>query len=59
MELLDQIDILKLLELSHYFKSVVFSNEMFCNEIFCNFVHYYTDHIFRLQIRQVVFLLVE
>ena len=36
------------------FKSVVFYNE-----IFCNFVHYYTDHIFRLKISQVVFLLVE
>ena len=57
MELFDQIDILKL-DISHYFKSVVFCNEMFCNEIFCNFVHY-TDHIFRLKISQVVFLLVE
>ena len=52
MELFDQIDILEIY-VSHYFKSVVFYNE-----IFCHFVHY-TDHIFRLKISQVVFLLVE
>ena len=53
MELFDQIDILKL-DVSHNLKSDV----VFYNEMFCNFVHY-TDHIFRLKISQVVFLLVE
>ena len=55
MELFDQIDILKL-DVSHYFKKS--GDVVFYNEMFCNFVHY-TDHIFRLKISQVVFLLVE